>query len=91
MNCSATRARAGKQSVPAGGADGEHEQHGVDRGLVDLDLEAVHEVVGLERVAVDARLPSSIDDEECQFVRVRWCVACAVCAARVDGPCRCGG
>jgi hypothetical protein len=38
----------------AGGADAGHEQHGVPRGLVDLDAVPVHQVFVLERVSVDA-------------------------------------
>jgi hypothetical protein len=38
----------------AGGADRGHEQHGVPRGLVDLDAVAVHQVAALEVVALDA-------------------------------------
>ena len=53
----------------AGRADVGHEEHGVARGLVDLDAVLLHQEVVLERVAVDAggadveREPGRIDHE----------------------------
>ena len=53
------------------GADVGHEQHGIARGLVDLDAIAVHQNVVLEGVAVEARLADEQREArgvQCEFV-----------------------